>query len=102
MSAGLLAFYLLFHPALAHPLSTATALGGGLFLFLWRPIRSESLFRLGSFWFLFLLYSFLNSFGSLSPGLSWQSAAFLFLGTVLFLMASDSSAESKARWEGFV
>jgi len=92
--------YLFFHPALSHPLSLAVALGGGLFLFLFRPIPIQSFSRLGISWFLFLLYLSLTSLGSLSPGLSWQSTAFLFLGTVLFLMASESSAQSKARLEG--
>ncbi len=101
--AGALSFfvYLLFHPVLAHPLSAAVALGGGLFLFLFRPIPAQSLSRLGAPWFLFLLYLTLASSGSLSPGLSWQSTAFLFLGTALFLMASESSDQSKARLEGW-
>ncbi len=99
LSALALFIYLLFHPALSHPLSLAVALGGGLFLLLWRPVGSGALAQLGPFWFLFLLYSFLSSVGSLSPGLSWQSDSFLFLGTCLTLMASASSQEAKSRFE---
>ena len=98
-SALALSAYLLFHPALSHPLSLAVALGGGLFLFLWRPIGSDALAQLGPFWFLFLLCALLSGAGSLDPGLSWRSAAFLFLGTSLYRMARASTREAQSRLE---
>ncbi|HET9869110.1 MAG TPA: hypothetical protein VFR02_01255, partial [bacterium] len=98
LGAGL---FLLARPPLAHPQSFAFALGAGLFLLLWRTPGPGALGTLGPAGCCSLLYTLLASAWSLSPGLSWQSASFLFLGAALALMASSSSPEGKSRLELF-
>src|SRR5580658_3356066 len=83
------AVYLLFHPVLAFPQSGAVVLGGGLVLLLFRTIPANSLEKIGIFWILFLFYNLSSIFWSFSPGLTLQSSGFLFLGTLLILMAQQ-------------
>src|ERR1700677_4037636 len=97
-----IAVYLLFHPVLAFPQSSAVVLGGGLALFLFRIIPRDSLEKLGIFWILFLFYNLLSIFWSFSSGLTLQSSGFLFLGTLLILMAQQGSLSSKNRIELFL
>jgi len=101
ISAAGLGLYLVFHPALACPTSLGVALGGGLFLFLFRSIPEGALARIGLPTFLFLLYLIVDSIFSLNPGLSWQALGFVFLGVLLYLMALEGSAEAKGRFEIF-
>src|SRR5207247_2493589 len=92
----LLGAYLLLHPPMTDPRSTAVALGGGLFLLLFKSLPPSSFSILGYSWVGFLLYALTSSTWSLVPGLSLQSSAFLFLGTLLYLMgrAGDRSASN--------
>jgi O-antigen ligase len=94
-----LAVYLLFHPALAFPQSNAVVLGGGLALVLFRTIPRDSFEKLGIFWTLFLFYNLISAFWSFSPGLTLHSSGFLFLGTLLIVMAQQNSLASKNRIE---
>jgi O-antigen ligase len=96
------AVYLLFHPVLAFPQSNAVVLGGGLVLLLFRTISTNSLEKLGIFWVLFLLYNLISAFWSFSPGLTLQSSGFLFLGTLLIVMAQQGTLFSKNRIEIFL
>jgi len=96
------AVYLLFHPVLAFPQSNAVFLGGGLVLLLFRTISTNSLEKLGIFWVLFLLYSLISAFWSFSSGLTLQSSGFLFLGTLLIVMAQQGTLVSKNRIEIFL
>ncbi len=89
--------YLLFYPPMAYPPSIAVALGGGLFLLLFKPVTPESLFSLGRGWFLFLAYLLLSSFWSLVPEVALQSAGFAFMGTLLYLMARSDEPEKRQR-----
>ncbi len=93
------AVYLLFHPVLSFPQSAAVVLGGGLVLFLFRNIPGDALEKLGLFWVLFLLYTLSSALWSASPGVTLQSSSFLFLGTLLVLMAQQGSLSSKNRIE---
>src|SRR5580698_6099662 len=79
--------YLLFNPPMAHPQSTAVALGGGLFLLLFKSVKPDSFLSLGRAWFLFLGYLLVSSFWSMVPGLTLQSAGLVFWGSLLYLMA---------------
>ncbi len=94
-----LAVYLLFHPALMFPQSSAVVLGGGLVLLLFRGIQRGFLEKLGVFWVLFLLYSLSSTFWSASPGITLQSSGFLFLATLLALMSQQGGLSSKNRIE---
>ena len=96
------AVYLLFHPVLAFPQSNAVVLGGGLVLLLFRTISINSLEKLGIFWVLFLLYNLISAFWSFSPGITLQSSGFLFLGTLLIVMAQQGTLLSKNRLEIFL
>ncbi len=91
--------YLLFHPALAYPQSRAVALGGGLLLLLFKRVEPNSFAVLGKAWWFFLLYAVLSSFGSFQHGLTLQSAGFVFLGTILYLMAQHRDPTAKIRME---
>jgi O-antigen ligase len=97
-----LAVYLLFHPVLAFPQSNAVVLGGGLVLLLFRTVPRDSLEKLGLFWVLFLFYNLISVLWSFSPGLTLQSAGFLFLGALLILTAQQGSLSSKNRVELFL
>jgi O-antigen ligase len=77
--------YLLFHPALAFPTSYAAALGGGLVLLPFTTLPEGSWEVPGRPWWIFLAFTLASSFWSLTPGLTLQSAGFLFLGTFLYL-----------------
>lgn len=94
-----LGIYLLFHPALFQERSYAVALGGGLALLLFRAVPPGSLALLGPAWWLFLLYALLSAPFSLVPALSLQSAGFLFLGTLLYLMGRSQDPASQTRVE---
>jgi O-antigen ligase len=96
------ALYLLFHPALAFPQSNAVVLGGGLALVLLRAIPWDSFENLGIFWILFLFYNLISACWSFSPGLTLQSSGFLFLGTLLIVMAQQNGLASKNRIEIFL
>ncbi len=93
------AVYLLFHPALSFPQSNAVVLGGGLALVLFRTIPRDSFEKFGIFWVLFLFYNLISAFWSFSPGLTLQSSSFLFLGTLLIVMAQQNALASKNRIE---
>ncbi len=98
-SCVLTGWYLLFHPCLGDPKSFAVALGGGLVLLLFRPIQTGAFARMGRLWMVFLLYLLFSSFWSLIPGLTLQSAGFVFLGTLLYLMASANDPQTQSRLE---
>lgn len=89
--------YLVFHPALSHPLSYGVALGGGLFLLLFRSLGDGAFGVMGRTWWFFLSFLLASSFWSLSPGVTFQSTGFLFLGTLLYLMASTLEGPAKER-----
>ncbi len=91
--------YLLFHPALRCPQSYAVALGGGLLLLLFKCVTPEAFVLLGKAWWLFLLYIGLSFVWSPLPGLTFQSAAFVFLGTLLYLMARARDSMAKIGME---
>jgi O-antigen ligase len=93
------AIYLLFYPALSFPQSTAVVLGGGLVLFLFRTVPGDAFEKLGLFWILFLLYTLGSALWSVSPGVTLQSSGFLFLATLLVLMAQSGNLASKNRIE---
>ncbi|HEY5039126.1 MAG TPA: O-antigen ligase family protein [bacterium] len=98
-ACALTGIYLLFHPPLFFSQSYAVALGGGLILFFFKSVSSESFFRMGKAWWFFLLWLLLTSFWSLSPGLTLQSAGFVFLGTLLYLMSSSNDPAASSRLE---
>ncbi len=95
----LIALYLILHPALAHPQSFAVALGGGLVLLLLRRLPEGSFEVLGFPCVLFLVFCLLSAAGSISPGITLQSAGFLFSGTLLFLMARKNDLPAQNRLE---
>lgn len=95
----LLGVYLLFHPPLVHPQSYAVVLGGGLLLLLFKPVAANAFGVMGKPWWLFLLYLFLSSFWSVSPGITLQSSGFAALGTLLYLMGTEREDGAKGRIE---
>lgn len=95
----LITLYLLFFPPLSHPQSTAVALGGGLFLLLFRTIPREALEGMGRGSVLFLLFLPLSAFWSIQPGITLQSAGFLFLGVLLYWMARSNGNAAQSRME---
>src|SRR5579871_5322320 len=95
----LITLYLLFFPPLSNPQSYAVALGGGLFLLLFRNIPGESLQGLGRVFLLFLLFLPLSALWSLQPGTTLQSAGFVFLGVLLCWMARSNGPGAQGRLE---
>ncbi len=98
-SCILIGLYLLFHPYLMDPKSLAIAMGGGLALLILRPVQEGTFARMGRLWLLFLLYLLVSSSWSLVPGLTLQSAGFVFLGTLLYLMAGMNKPQAQTRLE---
>ncbi len=94
-----LAFYLLLFPPMAYPQSYAVALGGALLLLLFRPLPSESSQILGRAGCVFLILLPISAFWSLLPGISLQSAGFIFLGTLLYLMGRSGDPAGQGRME---
>jgi len=99
ISFFLVTLYLLFFPPLSHPQSYAVALGGGLFLILLRAIPKEILQSLGGAGFLFLLFLPLSALWSLQPGVTLQSAGFVFLGALLYWMVRSNAVGTQSRME---
>src|SRR5690242_21260992 len=95
----LTAAYLLFLPALSHPQSRAVALGAGLLLLLFKTVPRESSAILGRPWWLFLGFLASSCLWSLSPGVTLQSAGFVFLGSLLFLMGRSREGQAQGRIE---
>jgi O-antigen ligase len=91
--------YLLWHPVLGYPQSLAVALGGGLLLFLFRPLSSDSLQTLGKTGFLFLAFLLASTIWSLSPGVTLQSTGLVYLGVILYLMARGNALMGQGRIE---
>ncbi len=95
----LLAAVLLLHPPLAFHLYGPVVLGGGLLLLLFRGVPSELFQKLGWAGSLFLLYNLASAFWSFSPGFTLRAVAYLFLATLLYLMACQSDYLSQGRVE---
>src|SRR5258708_393729 len=101
VSFFLIGSYLLFYPPLNYGQSYSVALGGGLILLLFRTITSGSLSILGKAWWAFLLYLLFTASWSLRPGITLQSAGFVFLGSLLYLMVRSNDPKTQSRVEIF-
>ena len=99
ISFFLITLYLLFFPPLHYSQSYAVALGGGLFLLLFRTISKESLQGFGRAFLLFLLFLPLSAVWSLQPGITLQSAGFVFLSALLYWMFRSNDSATQSRME---
>jgi O-antigen ligase len=89
--------WLLLHPSLTEHRSLSTALGGALLLLFLKPPGTAAGRVLGRWPSAFLVFAFLSSLWSTSPGVALQSAGLLLAGTLMTLQWMEASPAERGR-----